>query len=134
MIRLFVHTHDEEQPTTVDVSMQTSLKWERRFHRSAPVQLKNDAISLEYMFELAWLELGCPGGDKGFDEWCQTHDVWNYPPAVPDDSGADDESEESETTVDPTREAVTTGSSSNSRAPRASRSGSGAANSSKTNG
>lgn len=131
MIRLDVHTHDSDEPTTVDVSMYTTLKWERKFHRSAPVQLRKDAISVEYMYELAWLELDSPGGDKGFDEWCTTHDVWY---ADPTRDASDEDAGSGEETVDPTRPAVTTESSSNSRARRASRSGSGDTNSAKTNG
>lgn len=127
MLWLEVHTHEADEPQTVAVSMQTTLRWERQFHRSGPVQLKADVISLEYMYELAWLELGAPGE---FDEWCQSHDVWYRTTA---DEGSVD-AEDTAETVDPTPAAPSTGSSSSSPARRASRSGSGAKSSSPTSG
>jgi hypothetical protein len=63
-----------DAPTVVEVKPRTVLQWEKEnLGRSGPVQLTDDAMQITYMYELAWIVMGKPGGD--FGKWWPSVDV-----------------------------------------------------------
>jgi hypothetical protein len=119
MLRLFVQ-RDGEDGQVLDVSPRQVLQWEKAFPNRSMTRLDNEAVRLEYLYELAWVVLDKPGELAAFQDSTDVAFV------VEEKKGG------TAGEADPTQSEVPTGSSSTSRSRRASRSPSGDGSSSKT--
>lgn len=73
VMTLAVQADGEDKPTTLKINPRQVLQWERKNPGRAVALLNDDAVTIGYLYEIAYLVLDQPGGD--FARFCQTTDV-----------------------------------------------------------
>jgi hypothetical protein len=70
---LDVWADGSDSRTVVGIKPRTVLQWERENGNRSAIQLNDDAVRITYLYELAWIAVGKPGGD--FTAWSAATDV-----------------------------------------------------------
>lgn len=73
VMTLAVQADSASEPTIVPVPPRTVLLWEKTNRGRSAALLTDDAMKLEYLYEIAWLAQGKPGDD--FATYCEKTDV-----------------------------------------------------------
>lgn len=97
VLTIAVQADGADEPTILRIKPRQVLAWEKSNSRRSAMQLNDDAVKFEYLYEIAWLVMGKPGE---FDQFCATTDVTFAPASAT--AAQKDES------PDPTNVAATT--------------------------